>query len=153
MQYLLDKLFINPRGHRNGKCGLSKSSINKNIKYKPTLCGCRLDQASSALTTLDRMSLPAERATNRRKARRTLWITSFVSVLVCNKIFNERVQWSGDVWGYSSKWYSKKLESLPNWKTITTKKLDTMAGKDHAWSNKVNLGDDSIFFKLKDTWK
>ena len=104
MQYLLDKLFINPRGRRNGESELSKSSINKNIKYKPTLCGCRLDQASSALalTTLDRMSLPAERATNRRKARRTLWITSFVSVLVCNKIFNERVQWSGDVWGYSS---------------------------------------------------
>ena len=72
MQYPLYKLFIKPRGRRNGKCELSKSLINKNIKYKPTLYGCRLDQASSALalTTLDRMSLPAERATNRGKARK-----------------------------------------------------------------------------------
>ena len=44
IQYLIGKLVITPRGHETVKVILKKS-----IARKPTLCGCRLVEASSAV--------------------------------------------------------------------------------------------------------
>ena len=69
MQHPLGQLVINPRGRQNGKY-VAKSSI----AYQPTLCGCRLVEASSdlAMTRMRCMGIPGECPTNRGKARKTL---------------------------------------------------------------------------------